>query len=467
MNKVEKIFFNNQWQLSNSKKKYSRNSFHYNNKYIYPDCNSQDLKKVILSAEQGLKINSELSYKTKSKFLYSIYKGILINIKILARLEASETGKLLKQAEQEIQHAANIWLHASKITKNLDYKKKLDKLHDGLVVYEPVGIVSLIVPWNFPFIVASERLPYILAAGNSVIIKPSEFASQSIYYLINIIKKNQYPSGIINLITGIGDNIGKKIVNNKEINMISFTGSTKVGKKIMSSSGKTIKRLSLELGGKNSLIALEDAHIKNTVDIIIKGFTLNAGQTCVATSKVLVHHKIKKTLIDSLVKELSKIKNFKKIYGPITTQRQKEKIKAILLQNEKFNKNIVFGKSIFVKDFINPIVFKDLPLNNTINTNEIFGPILSINSFENENEMIKIANSTDDGLSLVICGQNKKKALSIARKIKSGRIWINQAIDKNFAELPIGGFKESGLNRECGKDGIRTYSEIKSIIIKK
>ena len=467
MNKVEKIFFNNQWQLSNSKKKYSRNSFHYNNKYIYPDCNSQDLKKVILSAEQGLKINSELSYKTKSKFLYSIYKGILINIKILARLEASETGKLLKQAEQEIQHAANIWLHASKITKNLDYKKKLDKLHDGLVVYEPVGIVSLIVPWNFPFIVASERLPYILAAGNSVIIKPSEFASQSIYYLINIIKKNQYPSGIINLITGIGDNIGKKIVNNKEINMISFTGSTKVGKKIMSSSGKTIKRLSLELGGKNSLIALEDAHIKNTVDIIIKGFTLNAGQTCVATSKVLVHHKIKKTLIDSLVKELSKIKNFKKIYGPITTQRQKEKIKAILLQNEKFNKNIVFGKSIFVKDFINPIVFKDLPLNNTINTNEIFGPILSINSFENENEMIKIANSTDYGLSLVICGQNKKKALSIARKIKSGRIWINQAIDKNFAELPIGGFKESGLNRECGKDGIRTYSEIKSIIIKK
>jgi len=467
MNKVEKIFFNNQWQLSNSKKKYSRNSFHYNNKYIYPDCNSQDLKKVILSAEQGLKINSELSYKTKSKFLYSIYKGILINIKILARLEASETGKLLKQAEQEIQHAANIWLHASKITKNLDYKKKLDKLHDGLVVYEPVGIVSLIVPWNFPFIVASERLPYILAAGNSVIIKPSEFASQSIYYLINIIKKNQYPSGIINLITGIGDNIGKKIVNNKEINMISFTGSTKVGKKIMSSSGKTIKRLSLELGGKNSLIALEDAHIKNTVDIIIKGFTLNAGQTCVATSKVLVHHKIKKTLIDSLVKELSKIKNFKKIYGPITTQRQKEKIKAILLQNEKFNKNIVFGKSIFVKDFINPIVFKDLPLNNTINTNEIFGPILSINSFENENEMIKIANSTDYGLSLVICGQNKKEALSIARKIKSGRIWINQAIDKNFAELPIGGFKESGLNRECGKDGIRTYSEIKSIIIKK
>ena len=108
-----------------------------------------------------------------------------------------------------------------------------------------------------------------------------------------------------------------------------------------------------------------------------------------------------------------------------------------------------------------------MPLNNTINTNEIFGPILSINSFKNENEMIEIANSTDYGLSLVICGKNKKKTLSIAHRIKSGRVWINQAIDKNFAELPIGGFKESGLNRECGKDGIKTYSEIKSIIIKK
>ena len=344
----------------------------------------------------------------------------------------------------------------------------MDKNHFSFTKYEPVGIVSLIIPWNFPFIVLSERLPFILAAGNSVIIKPSEFASQSIIYLIKLIKKAGQKKGILNFITGKGEKIGKYLTEHKEINMISFTGSTSTGKKIMKSASNNIKRLNLELGGKNPILIFSDANISKTVDIIIKSFTLNSGQCCVATSRLFVEKKIKKKLIRELIKSLSKTKSFKNSYGLISNKKQLSKIKQILKRNKKYEKKIIFGNTNNFKDnFMHPIIYENLPLDSDLLKTEIFGPILTINTFVSFSEAINLANNTDYGLSAVICGEDKKRNLLAMDKIKAGRIWINQSIDKNFPQLPIGGYKESGLNRECGPDAIKTYSEIKSVIIKK
>ena len=465
---AQKIFYLNLWKKSFSKKKFARKTFKKNKKIIYSNCNKKDLLLVINSAKQGLKANSNLSFNERKKKLYKIYKEILKNSNKLAKLEALETGKKFVHAKQEIIHSSKLWLYASKNLKSLNSKKRLNKTHKANINFEPVGIISLIIPWNFPFVVLSERLPFMLGAGNSVVIKPSEYASQSIIYLMKIIKKIDYPAGVVNLITGNGSKIGSQLSKDKSINMISFTGSTKVGKKIMSVASKNIKRLSLELGGKNSIIILEDANLKKSINIIIDSFTGNAGQSCVSTSRLLVDVKIKDKLIYLLIKKLNSIKNFKKIYGKISNQRQYNSIKSILIKNKKFKKNIIFGNLKFVdKEFIEPIVFKDLPKRNSINLDEIFGPILSINSFKTIDEAIDFSNYTKMGLSAVICCNNKKKALDIASRLKSGRVWINESVKVNFPEIPVGGFKESGLNREAGEEGYRTYSEIKSVILKK
>ena len=270
----------------------------------------------------------------------------------------------------------------------------------------------------------------------------------------------------MDLLYGSGKNICVQLVKNEKVKMISFTGSTETGKKIMSLGSKNIKRLSLELGGKNSIIIMKDADINKSVDIVIKSFCANSGQACVMTSKLLIDEKIKKIFINKLIQRLKLIKNFKSVLGPITTKFQFDKIHKLLLKNKKFNKNIIFGSIKKRKDnYLFPIIYDNIPINNEINKIEIFGPILSIISFTNVDEAIEIANSTNYGLSAVICCKNVNKARIISRKIECGRIWINNSIDISFPELPIGGFKESGFNRECGEEGFKTYSELKSVII--
>ncbi len=467
MRNVNKIFFGNKWNKSNSLSYFYTKS-HKNKKFYYPDCSTVDLNNSIASAKKGLDENSKLDNNFRSKFLRKVSKIMRINSKYLAKLESLETGKNFKQALKEINHCIELWSYASKIAKTYNENYSLDKKHKGLVRYEPVGIVGLIIPWNYPLIVTSERLPFILAAGNSVIIKPSEHASQSIIYLIKILFKSGLPKGVVNLIFGKGERIGKKLVINNQIRMISFTGSTSSGKKIMEMSSNKIKRLSLELGGKNPIIVFSDANLKKTVKIVIKSFTANAGQACVATSRLLIDEKIKKNFIKKLIDELNKLKSIRSLYGPISNQMQYERIINFLKKTQQLQKKLIYGNlKNFKNNLIGPIIFLDLPRNHVLVKSEIFGPILTINSFKNENDALKLTNDTNYGLSAVICGKNEKRNISFANKIEAGRIWINESIDKNYPVLPIGGFKESGLNRECGKDAIKNYSEIKSIIIKK
>lgn len=462
---MEKIFYFGKWQKSYSNKIFTRSSFYDKKKYIYSDCNSKDLNKVIVSASKGLVSNRNKKIQDRSDYLKKISKIIFENRYELANYESSETGKKYQSSLNEISYSSKLWLSASKIIRSgLNYKLNNEKKVNSYIVHEPVGIVGLIIPWNFPFLVLSERLPFILAAGNSVIIKPSQYASQSIINFIKMINKIKLSNGIINLITG-GNKIGSSIVQHGQVNMISFTGSTNVGKKIMKDCSKSIKRLSLELGGKNSMIILKDAEISKSIDILISSFTANSGQACVGISKLFIPTSKKKVFLKKLISFL-KNTNFKSIYGPISINKQYEKIKKMTIKNNKYKKFIIykdFTKNI--KSFFNPIVYLNLPIDSNINTEEIFGPVLSIYEFKNYEQAIFLANKTNYGLSSVIVSKNLKKASKIAKQLNVGRIWINQSITKNYANIPIGGFKESGFGRECGIEGIKNYSELKTIII--
>ena len=460
---ISKIFFNNKWKDSLSKKIFTRKSLTDNNIFKYSECNSKDVERVTKSAKMGLENNKKLSRYKISNYLKKISIKINKNKSKLAKLQSQETGKPLNQSIKEVEYSVKLWFFASKAAKNkINYRVFCKKDTYANIISEPVGIVALIIPWNYPIVVTSERLPFILAAGNSVIIKPSEYASQAIIFLLKIINEVRPPLGTINMITG-SRILGQKLVENSYVNMVSFTGSTKVGKVIMSICAKSIKRVSLELGGKNSIIVLKDANIEKAVQAVIDGFTSNAGQACVGTSKLIIDKKINNNFVIRLIKKL----NLKKInYGPITTNKQYQNILKILKKNKKFNKKIIYGSFNKNKKMImSPIVYSGLPNNSDLNKIELFAPILTITKFSSINKAIDLANDTEYGLASVIYSKKLSTAKKVASEIKAGRIWINNSVKNNYANVPIGGFKQSGLNRECGLEGIKTYSEIKSVII--
>ena len=459
--KLEKLFYKNKWQKPISEKVFKNFTFD-DQKIEIPNCNKKDLDKCIVSAKIGQNLFKKFSNEKKSKILKKISLSIRKEANILALKEKIELGKSFNNAKKEMIACANLWMHASKIVKQK--KKKIIKKQNVRLFecLEPVGIVCLIIPWNFPMIVLSERLPYILAAGNSVIIKPSEYGTLSINYLVKIIQKQGLPIGTINFITG-DKSVGQKLIEKKEISMISFTGSTKSGKEIYSAASNSIKRLSLELGGKNPMAIFADANLNSAAEDILYSFTHNAGQCCVSGSRLFIQKKIYKKFIKILK---FKIKNLS-FYQSTATKSQFDKIKKIINKSIKIKIPIIYREvKLFdnTKRIIFPIIFKQNK-NSKILDQEIFGPVLTIETFNNTEKLVDLMNNTNYGLSALIWTKNKGKAFDLASKINFGRIWINGNISQNYPDLSIGGFKESGLNRETGVSGIKTYSEIKSIIM--
>ena len=458
--KLKKFFYNNKWKLPSSKTFFNNKTS--NNLIIkIPVCGKKDVDKSISSAVKAQNIFNNYTNKKKSKILNQISIKIKKEANILAKKESMELGKSFVNAKKEMIACAKLWKHASEIIK-----KKKDKLiiKDNKKLYEiqePIGVVALIIPWNFPMIVLSERLPYILAAGNTVIIKPSENGTLSIDYFIKIIENSGLPNGTVNYLTG-DYKTGKYLAENKNISMISFTGSTKTGKEIYRNSSATLKRLSLELGGKNPMAVFSDANLDKASDEVIYSFTHNAGQCCVSGSRLFIEKNILFKFIQIIKRKLIKLD----LKQSITTINQYLKIKKIILRAIKNKVRIIYrNKKLFddKKRIIYPIIF-DIKKKINYLEDEIFGPVLTVKSFEKVDKLISDMNDTNYGLSALIWTKNNKKGLYVASKIKSGRIWINGDISQNYPDLSIGGFKESGINRETGESGLRTYSEIKTII---
>ena len=461
--KLKKFFYNNKWHIPKS------NAFFVNqtsNGSIIkiPNRNKQDVEISISAAVKAQNSFSNFTNKKKSEILNKISIKIKKEANTLAKKESQELGKNFVNAKKEMIACANLWKHASQIIKNKKsklIKKNNSKLYE---IQEPIGVVALIIPWNFPMIVLSERLPYILAAGNSVVIKPSENGSLSINYFIQIIQNIGLPNGTINYLTG-DFKTGKYLIENKNISMISFTGSTKTGKEIYKKSSNTIKRLSLELGGKNPMAVFSDANLDKACEDVVYSFSHNAGQCCVSGSRLFVEKKITFKFLEIIKKKLDKIE----LKQSIATINQYLKIKRIILKAIRNKVPIIYrNRKLFddKKRIIYPIIFSVKEKINYLEQ-EIFGPVLIVKSFIKINKLIEDMNDTDYGLSALIWTKNEKKSFYLASKIKSGRIWINGNISQNFPDLSIGGFKQSGLNRETGESGLRTYSEIKTIIINK
>ncbi len=358
-----------------------------------------------------------------------------------------------------------------KYLKEFNFDKPLnDHLTNQRIIYEPKGICALITPWNWPMNQVCLKVIPALASGCTMVLKPSEIAPLSSMILAEIIDEANFPKGVFNLVNGDGATTGEELTKHPNIDMISFTGSTRAGALISQNAAKDFKRISLELGGKGANIIFKDAK----PDAIEKGASRcfkNSGQSCNAPTRMLVEKTIYKETIERVRKFTLNLKvdhpsKEGNHIGPVVSDQQFKKVQILIQKGLEEGAKLIAGgigkpegfqKGYYVK----PTVFADVNNKMEIARTEIFGPVLSIIPFENEEEAIEIANDTDYGLANYIQTQDKEKANRVARKLRSGMVDINGA--GLAVDSPFGGFKHSGIGREAGKEGLLEFLEVKSV----
>ena len=355
--------------------------------------------------------------------------------------------------------------------KEFDFEKPLvEHSKNQILIYEPKGVCALITPWNWPMNQTCLKVMPALASGCTMILKPSEVAPLSAMILTELIDEAGFPPGVFNLVNGDGATTGDALTSHPDINMISFTGSTRAGALISQNAAKDFKRVSLELGGKGANIIFKDADPEAIERGALRCFR-NSGQSCNAPTRMLVE----KSMYDEAVERVKKFANTMKVgdpkkegehIGPVVSEVQYKKIQSLIQKGIDEGAKLVAGgvgkpDGIDKGYFVKPTAFADVNNQMEIARTEIFGPVLSIIPFENEEEAISIANDTDYGLTNYIQTKDKEKANRVARRLRSGMVDVNGA--GIAVDAPFGGFKHSGIGREAGKEGLLEFLEVKSV----
>lgn len=391
----------------------------------------------------------------------------------LALWDVLESGKPISQARAEIAGAADLWDYAAALARTISGESANHIGPDSvaMVLREPVGVVAQITPWNFPFLIVSQKLPYALAAGCTAVVKPSEFTSSSTVILCEILREAGFPHGVVNVVPGYGNPVGQAMAEHPDVDMISFTGSTRVGKAIVAASAGNLKKVAAELGGKNPAIVFADADLDEAADALVMGAVFNAGQCCVGSSRLLVEKSIAEDFtgrVAGLMRHLvigDPLDDATQV-GPIVNSSQYARVSAYI----EDGKRMARLRSEDAKDqpgglFLRPHVFDRVRPEMSIAREEIFGPVLSIIEFDGIAEALQIANATSYGLSSSVWTSSFETALRMARGIDAGTVWVNTYLE-GPAEVPFGGFKQSGLGRENGRAAIEEYTELKTVLMR-
>ncbi len=442
-----------------------------------PKCTPDDLNAAVTAARTAFEDRrwAGLAGAARASVLLRAAEILKRRRSEIAYWETLENGKPISQAMGEIDHAIACFEIGAGVARMLhgdSYNSLGDNLF-GMVLREPIGVVGLITPWNFPFLILCERVPFILASGCTLVVKPSEITSATTLLLAEVLEEAGLPSGVYNVVTGSGRTIGQALTEHPDVDMLSFTGSTAVGRScVHAAADSNFKKLGLELGGKNPIIVFADADLDDAADAAAFGISFNTGQCCVSSSRLIVERSVAAKFEALLAAKMAKIRVGDPLdpntqVGAITTAAQNDVILSYIAKGQAGGATLVTGGTI--KDlghgqYIQPTLFSGVTPDMAIARDEIFGPVLCSMSFDTIEEAIALANDTVYGLAASLWTKNIDKALTVTRRVRAGRFWVN-CIMAGGPEMPLGGFKQSGWGREAGAYGVEEYTQIKSVHI--
>ena len=395
----------------------------------------------------------------------------------LGQVETRDNGKLIAEMAVQCKYLTQ-WYHY--------YGGLCDKIEGSVIpidkpstfnytVWEPLGVVVCIIPWNSPLLLLSWKLAPLLAAGNTTVIKPSQYTSASTLEFMKVVEKVGFPPGVINVVTGFGSEVGTPLVEHPKVAKVAFTGSELTGSRINEAAARNMKHVTMELGGKSPNIVFDDAEIENAVKGVVSGIFAATGQTCIAGSRLLVQENIHNEFVDKLVglAETARMGNPMEMetqVGPVTNIPQFETIlEYIDIAKNEGAETVLGGKRATAEEcgdgwFVEPTIFTGVDNSMRIAQEEVFGPVLSVIPFRDEDEAVEIANDVVYGLAAGVWTQNIRRAMLMAERLEAGTVWVNTYRAVSYMS-PFGGYKKSGIGRESGQEMIKAYLQQKCVWI--
>ncbi len=474
-----KLFIDGRWRESSTGSTFS--SLNPANGDVAALCHlpsSQDIRDAVDAASRAFHDSKwrNMSGQDRSDILLHVAEKIKERSKEITELEVLDSGSTLRKAKADVYNASSFFKIMSKKAKNfpfeqVDERATREGFSKNTRIYEPIGVCAQIIPWNFPLVMAAWKIGPVLATGCTSVLKSAEETPVTATILGEILQKSGLPRGVVNIITG-GAQVGRELLAHNNISKVAFTGSTAVGKEILQSSANSIRRTTLELGGKSANIIFQDADIDIAVDGTLYAFLYHSGQACDSGTRILVERPLYDEFVDKLLERIKSVplgppNNMETGLGPVINKKQFERIMsfietaksegAVLLTGGKRNDEGELAKG----HYITPTLFEVSP-KHTIFHEEIFGPVAGITCFSGEEEAVSLANNSSYGLAGAVWTRDPDKAKRVAKRIEAGTVWINEYHLLNPG-MPFGGYKHSGLGRELGDEGILSYLEVKHL----
>ncbi|WP_040607081.1 betaine-aldehyde dehydrogenase [Salsuginibacillus kocurii] len=439
--------------------------------------NTEDAKLAIQAAREAFDEGSwaKKPANERGEIVYTIGKLIQRDLQEMAEIETLDSGKTLEESIEDMGDIASVFLYFGGLADKDGGEVIESPIPDSesKVVREPVGVCGQITPWNYPLLQAAWKIAPALAAGNTIVLKPSEITPFTSVKVFELMEEAGVPKGVANLVLGPGHNVGAELAESKDVDLISFTGGIATGQKIMQAASTNMKKVALELGGKNPNIVFADADFETAVDQAMNAVFFHAGQVCSAGSRLLVEESLHDDLVEELVKRTKNIKlgdGFAEdtMSGPLISADHRDKVESYVKIGQEEGAKLEVGgarpEDPELQDgfFYLPTIFTNCEHNMRIVQEEVFGPVLTIETFKTEEEAVEKANDTIYGLAGAVFTTDIDKGQRVAGKLRMGTVWIND-FHPYFAQAPWGGFKQSGVGRELGKAGLEEYTEVKHV----